>query len=191
VEDAELVERLRAGDEVAFAHVVREHQPALLRLAEVTVGSRAVAEEVCQDTWLAVVRGVDRFEGRASLKTWLFRIMLNRARSSAGREQRAGRPDGDIERFDASGAWATPPEAWSDRVDEQVVAHDLAQRVRHLLVQLPDQQRQVVVLRDVDGLPPGDVASLLGVTDGHQRVLLHRGRAKLRALLTAEMGAER
>jgi RNA polymerase sigma-70 factor (ECF subfamily) len=190
-DDVGLVERLRAGDEAAFVTLVRRYQAPLLRVAEATVGSRAVAEEVCQDTWLAVLRGVDRFEGRSSFKTWLFRILLNRARTSAGREQRAGRPDDEVERFDASGAWITPPVPWSEQVDERLVAEDLARRVHELLPSLPDQQRQVVVLRDVEGLEPGDVASLLGVTDGHQRVLLHRGRAKLRSLLSVEMGGER
>jgi RNA polymerase sigma-70 factor (ECF subfamily) len=191
-DDAGLVERLRAGDESAFAELVRRYQPALLRLAEATVGSRAVAEEVCQDTWLGVVRGVERFEGRSSFKTWLFRILLNRARTSASKEQRAGRPDDEVvERFDASGAWASPPVPWADRVDERMVAERLAHRVHELLPELPDQQRQVVILRDVEGLAPGDVTSMLGVTDGHQRVLLHRGRAKLRALLSVEMGGER
>src|SRR6476620_9252208 len=110
LDEGALVAGLRAGDEAAFVTLVRQYQPALLRLAEATVGSRAVAQEVTQDTWLAVMRGVDRFEGRSSLKTWLFRILLNRARTAATREQRAGRPD-DIsdERFDRSGAWAAPP----------------------------------------------------------------------------------
>lgn len=190
-DDARLVERLRAGDESAFAELVRRYQPQLQRLAEATVGSRAVAEEVCQETWLGVVRGVERFEGRSSFKTWLFRILLNRARTSASKEHRAGRPDDEVvERFDASGAWASPPVPWSDRVDERIVAEGLAHRVHELLPRLPDQQRQVVILRDVEGLGPGEVASMLGVTDGHQRVLLHRGRARLRALLSVEMGAD-
>ena len=189
VKDSELVTRLQAGDESAFVELVTLYQPRLLRFAQTTVGSRAVAEEVTQDTWLAVVRGVERFEGRSSFQTWLFRIMLNRARSAIGREQRAGRPDDTVEeRFDASGAWASPPVPWSDRVDDQMVAEDLAARVHDLLPQLPEQQRQVVILRDVDGMSAGDVATLLGISDGNQRVLLHRGRAKLRALLTTELG---
>jgi len=189
-DDVGLVERLRAGDESAFVVLVRRYQPRLLRLAEATVGSRAVAEEVCQDTWLAVVRGVERFEGRSSFRTWLFRILVNRARSTAGREQRAGRPDGDaVERFDATGAWVDPPVAWSDRVDDGLVATELATRVRELLPTLPEQQRQVLVLRDIEGLSGADVAELLHISDGNQRVLLHRGRAKLRACLTAEMGS--
>jgi RNA polymerase sigma-70 factor, ECF subfamily len=112
-----------------------------LRPAEATVGSRAVAEDACRETWLAVVRGVDRFEGRSSFKTWLFRILLNRARASAGREQRAGRADDDVgERFDENGAWAEPPVPWSDRVDERLVAEHPAGRVHELMPALPDQQ---------------------------------------------------
>jgi RNA polymerase sigma-70 factor (ECF subfamily) len=190
-DDAELVERLRSGDETAFVALVRRHQPGLLRLAEATVHSRAVAEEVCQDTWLAVVRGLARFEGRSSFRTWLFHILLNRARSTADREQRAGRPEEDVgERFDASGAWAPAPLPWSDQADDRLVAERLAPRVHELLSTLPEQQRQVVTLRDVDGLAAGDVASLLGITSGNQRVLLHRGRARLRASLAIEMGSD-
>lgn len=188
--DGALVDRLREGDEHAFAELVRRYHAPLLRLAEATLGSRAVAEEAVQETWLAVVRGVDRFEGRSSFKTWLYRILLNRARSAGGREQRAGARHEDleaIERFDAGGAWAAPPEPWSDRVDERLVAEQLAGRVRDLLDALPDASRQVVLLRDVEGLPAADVAQLMGVTAGNQRVLLHRGRARLRQLLTAEI----
>jgi RNA polymerase sigma-70 factor (ECF subfamily) len=191
-DDLALVERLRAGDESAFAELVRRHQPRLLRLAEATVRSRSLAEEACQDTWLAVVRGVDRFEGRSSFKTWLFRILLNRARTNAAREQRAGRPaDDDLERFDANGAWAEPPTPWADRVDDRLVAEQLSHRVHQMLPTLPEQQRQVVVLRDVEGLDAVEVSSLLDISDGNQRVLLHRGRAKLRQLLTTEMGDDR
>jgi RNA polymerase sigma-70 factor (ECF subfamily) len=189
-DDAALVAGLQAGDEHAFATLVRRYQPALLRLAHATVGSSAVAQEVTQDTWMAVVRGVDRFEGRSSFKTWLFRIQLNRARTAASREQRAGRPQAiDDERFDASGAWAVPPEPWADRAEDKLVAEQLARRVQALLDDLPDAQRQVVVLRDVEGLPPSEVAEMLGVSDGNQRVLLHRGRARLRQLLAAEVAS--
>lgn len=188
-EDEALVVALRGGDEAAFVELVRRYQPRMLRLAESTVHSSAVAQEVTQDTWIAVMRGVDRFEGRSSFKTWLFRILLNRARSAAQREQRAGQPDDTLEdRFDASGAWAAPPEPWSERADDRLVASHLAGRVHALLPELPDAQRQVVVLRDVEGLAPSDVSELLGVTDGNQRVLLHRGRARLRDLLEKEAG---
>jgi RNA polymerase sigma-70 factor (ECF subfamily) len=189
-DDAELLERLRAGDEVAFAGLVRRYQPSLLRLATTFVDSRAVAEEVVQDTWLGVVRGVERFEGRSSFRTWLFRILVNRARTAGGRELRAGRParDEDVtERFDASGAWETPPVAWADRAEDQLVARNLAARVHELLPELPDGQREVLLLHDVEGLPTHEVAMLLGITEGNGRVLLHRGRARVRARLEAEI----
>jgi RNA polymerase sigma-70 factor (ECF subfamily) len=188
-DDGVLVEKLRGGDEAAFRELVQRYQPRLVRLAESTVGSRAVAEEVTQDTWLAVVKGVERFEGRSSFKTWLFHILLNRARSAVGKEVRAGRPDDTVgERFDANGAWAEPPTPWSDQVDERLVAERLAVRVHALLPELPESQRQVVVLRDVEGLSASEVASMLSLSDGNQRVLLHRGRARLRALLASEVG---
>jgi RNA polymerase sigma-70 factor (ECF subfamily) len=187
-DDAGLVDRLRAGDEAAFGDLVRRYQPQLLRLAEATVGSRAVAQEVTQDTWLAVVRGVDRFEGRSSLKTWLFHILLNRARTAATKEVRAGRPDEAVgERFDAKGAWADPPEPWAERVEDRLVAAQLAERVKELLPALPAVQRQVVLLRDVEGVAADDVCRLLEISDGNQRVLLHRGRARLRVLLAQEV----
>ena len=165
------------------------YQSRLLRLAGTVVTNRSVAEEVVQDTWLAVVRGVDRFEGRSSFKTWLFHILLNRARTTAGREHRtASLPDGDVDdRFDGSGAWVTPPVPWSDQVEDRLVADRLARRVREILPSLPDGQRQVLVLRDIEGVAPGDVCELLGVTDGNQRVLLHRARARIREQLEAEM----
>jgi RNA polymerase sigma-70 factor (ECF subfamily) len=189
-DEAELVERLRAGDEEAFATLVRLYQARLLRLAESIVNSRAVAEEVVQDTWIAVIRGVDRFEGRSSFKTWLFHLLVNRARTTAGREHRtASLPEGDLDdRFDGSGAWSTPPAPWADQVDDRLVADRLARRVQEILPSLPATQRQVVVLRDVEGLDPTDVSRLLGLTDGNQRVLLHRGRAKIRQYLAQEMG---
>ena len=189
VSEAELVERLRAGDEGAFAAVVRAHHAALIRLARTVVGSSAVAEEVVQDTWLAVIRGVERFEGRSALRTWLFKILMNRARSTATRERRTEAalvPDED--RFDAAGAWASPPVPWSERVEERLVAAHAAAIVRDLLDTLPEAQRQVVVLRDVEGLAPSEVTELLGISDGNQRVLLHRGRARLRAGLEAKLG---
>ena len=126
-DDEALVDRLRSGDESAFVDLVRRYQPRLLRVAEATVGRGSVAQEVTQDTWLAVFRGIDRFEGRSSFKSWLFSILLNRARSAARREDRAGRPDSTIgeERFDANGAWAQPPEPWADRAVDRLVAAQL------------------------------------------------------------------
>ena len=190
-DERELVARLQAGDEDAFRTLVMMYQARLLRLAQTVVSSRSVAEEVVQDTWLAVVRGVERFEGRSSFKTWLYRILLNRARSTAGREPRAASlSDVDVEeRFDHAGAWSPPPVPWADEVDERIVADRLARRVRELLPGLPDTQRQVVVLRDIEGVTPAEVTEMLGVTDGHQRVLLHRARARIRQELATEMSA--
>lgn len=192
VGDAELVDRLRAGDAAAFVQLVDRYHAPLLRLAELYVPNRSVAEEVVQETWLAVLRGVDRFEGRSSLKTWLFRILLNRARSAGVKEQRAGRPARgddvvDPSRFGADGAWSEPPAPWVDEADERLDAAVLAEHVRTHLDDLPTRQREVVVLRDVEGVSSEDVCALLGITEGNQRVLLHRGRARLRAAIEREV----
>lgn len=189
MDDEELVAKLRSGDEAAFAMLVRAHHGALVRLATTIVGSRAVADEVVQDTWLAVVRGVDRFEGRSSLRTWLFRILVNRARTTAGKERRAESvADIDSDRFDATGVWAAPPVPWADQVDDRLVAQQLAPLARTAIDTLPDAQRQVLLLRDVEGLAAADVAELLGLSDGNQRVLLHRARARVRSELEAKLG---
>ena len=189
MKEADLVDRLRAGDEAAFATVVRAHHASLCRLARTFVGSGAIAEEVVQDTWLAVVRGVDRFEGRSSLRTWLFQILVYRARRTATRERRTDSGlDPDADRFDGTGAWSTPPVPWSEQVDDRLAAERLAALARDLLETLPASQRQVVTLRDVEGLGAGEVADLLGLSDGNQRVLLHRGRARLRAEIEARAG---
>ena len=192
MDDHELVERLRAGDEGAFVSLVRQHQPGLLRLAESMVGSRAVAEEVVQDTWLAVCKGADAFEGRSSLKTWIYTILVNRARSTATREHRSEPVDGDEYDgcFDSSGAWATPPVPWSEKVDDEIVARQLAKLVSQVLPDLPDAQQQVLLLRDVEGLPAAEVATLLSISDGNQRVLLHRARCRIRQHLENAMGGE-
>jgi RNA polymerase sigma-70 factor (ECF subfamily) len=189
-DEGDLVVRLREGDEAAFASLVAMYQTRLLRLAGTVVGSRSVAEEVVQDTWLAVVRGVDRFEGRSSFQTWLFHILLNRARSTAGREHRSTLlPEGDLDdRFDGRGHWATPVVPWSDQVDDRLVAERLVDRVKELLPALPDGQREVIVLRDIEGLPAAEVSELLGLTDGNQRVLLHRARIRIREQIATEMG---
>jgi RNA polymerase sigma-70 factor (ECF subfamily) len=192
VEDAELVNRLRAGDEDAFRYVVERYHPSLLRLAQTMVPSRAVAEEVVQDTWLGLVRGINAFEGRSSLRTWLFHVLVNRAKSTGVRERRpavgitAG-PAVDRSRFAADGSWADPPVPWPDEVDDRLVASQLAHRIRPRIDELPDMQRQVVILRDVEGLDASEVCELLGLSDGNQRVLLHRGRSRLRGMLESEM----
>jgi RNA polymerase sigma-70 factor (ECF subfamily) len=192
--ETELLDRLRAGDEAAFATVVERYHAPLLRFAMTMVPTRAVAEEVVQDTWLGVVRGIDRFEGRSSLQTWLFRILANRARTAGGRERRSVPVDLQEEtavpsqRFNAAGHWTDPPAPWTDAVEDRLLASATAGRVRDLIDALPEAQRQVVVLRDVEGLTASDACEILGLTDANQRVLLHRGRSRVRSMLEQEAG---
>lgn len=193
MEDAELVARLRAGDEDAFRVLVARYHPSLLRLAQTMVPSRAVAEEVVQDTWLGLVRGIGGFEGRSSLRTWLFHVLVNRARSTGAHERRptagtAAGPAVDPRRFSPRGSWADPPVPWPDDVDDRLVAGQLAERIRAQIADLPDMQGRVVTLRDVEGLGAAEVCELLGISDGNQRVLLHRGRSRLRGMMEDEMG---
>jgi RNA polymerase sigma-70 factor, ECF subfamily len=189
-DDGELVARLQAGDEDAFATLVRLYQPRLLRVARGLVESAAVAEEVVQDTWLAVVCGVGRFEERSSLKTWLFRILVNRARSTGSREHRSAPVGDDVEEvFDRVGTWAVPPTPWPELADDRMVAAGLARKVHAALPELPRGLREVVVLRDVEGLTSAEVATALGISDGHQRVMLHRARTRLRRRLAADVEA--
>jgi len=190
--DASLLERLRAGDESAFLALVTRYHSSMVRVARGFVPNEAVAEEVVQDTWIGVVRGVYRFEGRSSFKTWLFRILVNRARTAGVREHRHDTfdPTGPAlspERFDASGAWAEPVAPWESDADDRLVAASWGPTLRAALDDLPERQRDVVVLRDVEGLTSEDVCGVLGISEGNQRVLLHRGRSRLRAALESEL----
>jgi RNA polymerase sigma-70 factor, ECF subfamily len=192
--DGELLTRLRSGDERAFVSLVRRYQEPMLRLATSFVPSQAVAEEVVQDTWLALLRGLDGFEGRSSLKTWLFSILVNQARSTGTREHRTipvadPEPAVDPARFDASGGWADPPEHWIEAAEGRLAAGKLADRVRVLIDELPARQREVVILRDVEEMSSEEVCSVLAISDGNQRVLLHRGRSRLRQLFEDEFRA--
>ena len=193
-QDRELLRQLRAGDERAYVALVTRHHSAMLHLARSFVPSEAVAEEVVQDTWVAVLRGVERFEGRSSLKTWLLRILVNRARSTGVHEQRsvavadAGAAV-DASRFDAGGAWMSPPQHWIEDTDERLLAEGLAEDIRRGLEQLPGRQRDVVMLRDVDGLSGEEVCDALDISEANQRVLLHRGRSHLRQALELQLGA--
>jgi len=194
--DGELLLRLRSGDERAFVSLVERYQEQMLRLAISFVPSRAVAEEVVQDTWLALLRGLDAFEGRSSLKTWLFSILVNQARTTGTREHRSvpvadPEPSVDPARFDTSGSWADPPEHWIEAVEGRVEAGKLADRIRELMDELPARQREVVILRDVEEMSSEEVCSVLAISDGNQRVLLHRGRSRLRQLFEGEFGGVR
>jgi RNA polymerase sigma-70 factor (ECF subfamily) len=191
--DAELLARLRAGDEQAFVGLVRRHHAAMLSLAAGYVPSMAVAEEVVQDTWLGVLRGIGGFEGRSSVRTWLFRILVNRARTAGVRERRSvaigdAGPAVDRSRFGATGHWAVPPERWVEDADDRLDAAKLAGRLRSAISELPDRQREVVMLRDVEGLSSEEVCGVLEISEGNQRVLLHRGRSRLRQVLETELG---
>jgi RNA polymerase sigma-70 factor, ECF subfamily len=189
--DGELVLRLRSGDERAFIGLVERYNEPMLRLAGSFVPSRAIAEEVVQDTWLAVLRGLGGFEGRSSLKTWLFAILVNQARKTGTREHRSipvadPEPVVDPSRFDASGGWADPPEHWIEVAQGRMEAGKLACRIRVLIDELPARQREVVLLRDVEGMSSEEVCAVLALSDVNQRVLLHRGRSRLRQLFEDE-----
>lgn len=187
--DLELLERLHAGDERAFAELVDRYHSRLVRFAGTFVSNRQSAEDVAQDTWVAVIRGVERFEGRSSLQTWLYRICANRARTRGGTDHRTV-PVGGAEatvspdRFGAGGAWADPPEPWSD-IDDRLSAEVLAPIALAAIGELPDLQQQVVTLRDVEGLTSRETCEVLSITEANQRVLLHRARARLRASIEA------
>ena len=194
--DGELLIRMRSGDERAFVSLVQRYQQQMLRLAVGFVPSRAVAEEVVQDTWLAVLRGLDAFEGRPSLRTWLFRILVNQARTTGTKEHRSvpipdPEPAVDPARFDASGGWADPPEHWIVAAEGRLEAGKLPDRLRALMDELPARQREVVLLRDVEELTSDEVCSVLSISDGNQRVLLHRGRNRPRQLFEDEFRGAR
>lgn len=206
--DTMIVEALRTGDEDAFASVVSRYSPMMLRLAGAHVPNRAVAEEVVQDTWLAVLQGIDRFEQRSSLRTWLFRILLNTARTRGVRERRAvpsaglsddpgpraAEPSVDQSRFlpaddpHSPGHWAQPPLPWPRTPEDETLSGELREQISDAVDQLPDRQRAVLVLRDVYGWGSVDVCEALDVSPVNQRVLLHRARAYVRATLEAYLG---
>lgn len=190
--DEELVARVRAGEQRAFVELVARHQTSLLRIARTHVSSAAVAEEVTQETWLAVLRGLDGFAHRSSFRTWLLRILVNRARSIGVSEHRSvpigdAGPAVDASRFDSAGAWMSPPQHWVEDSDERLTADALAAPIRAALEQLPPRQREIVLLRDVDGLTGQEVCEALEISDANQRVLLHRARSRLREAIEAEL----
>ncbi len=171
--------------------LVARYQQPMFRLACSMVPSQQVAEEAVQDTWLGVVRGIERFEGRSSFKTWLFRILVNRVRSAGSREP----TDPSIEtiqavdpaRFDSQGQWADPVEHWTEASDDRLDAATWVPILKSALDKLPARQSQIVLLRDVEGLSNDEACAVLGISVGNQRILLHRGRARLREILDAEI----
>jgi RNA polymerase sigma-70 factor (ECF subfamily) len=169
--------------------LVARYQQPTMRLAESMIFNGAVAEEVVQDTWIGVVRGIDHSEGPSSFKTWLFRILVNRVRSAAVEEPSAIPIDRlhavDPVRFDPDGHWADPLDAWADDDDNRLDAASRLRALNSALDALPRRQRQLVRLRDVEGLTHDEVCAVLGISVGNQCILLHRGRIRLREILEA------
>jgi RNA polymerase sigma-70 factor (ECF subfamily) len=189
--DAEVVAALRARDEAAFVALVRTHHSLLHRTAMTYVSSRAVAEEVVQETWVAVLAGLERFEGRSSLRTWIFHIAANIARTRGAREARC-RPFSSMagaERGAAAirpGHWASAPDA-SATPEARLLSRETQGEIRAAIDALPPTQRLVVLLRDVEGWSANDACDALGLTPGNQRVLLHRARAQVCAALEGRL----
>lgn len=201
VDDGRTVDALRSGDESTFAQLVHEHGVALVRVARIYVSSAAVAEEVVQETWIAVLKGIDRFEGRSSLKTWIFRILTNIAKTRAQREGRTlpfsalerpgvvGEAAVDADRFHDSehprwpGHWASHPQSWDRLPEERLLGDETTAVIQRAIEQLPSTQRAVISLRDIDGWSAEEVCNALEVSETNQRVLLHRARSKVRLAL--------
>ena len=189
------LEALRAGDAAAFERLVERYSDALLRLAFSYVRDRSVAEEVVQETWLQVIRSLDRFEGRSSLKTWIFGILVNVARHHQRRESRSlpfaslfRREDDDAveldeSRFGRDGAWVQPPASWAGIPEEHLLGAETRERIEAALAELPPKLRQIAVLRDVGGWTSEEVCRLLNITPANQRVRLHRARTAIRERL--------
>lgn len=200
-DEAATVAALRQGDERVFVALVETYGPAMLRVARMYVSTRAVAEEVVQDAWLGVFSGIDRFEGRSSLKTWLFRILTNTAKTRGERESRTipfssvggvdedGGPSVDPDRFlrseGAIGHWASPPRRFSSLPEERLVGAETIGVVAAAIAELPETQRTVITLRDVEGWTSEEVRNILDLSETNQRVILHRARAKVRRELEA------
>ena len=195
-DETRLLDGLRARDETAFVELMRRYGASMLRVAQLYVRSRAVAEEVVQETWLAVLNGIDRFEGRSTLKTWLFRILTNTAKTRAVREGRtvpfsalADADEGtvDPDRFLGPdtrfpGHWAAPPERW-EGPEDRLLAAEVLDLVAAEIEKLPQAQALVITMRDIEGFDSDEVRNALEISETNQRVLLHRARAKVRRAL--------
>ncbi|HEY7628011.1 MAG TPA: sigma-70 family RNA polymerase sigma factor [Ilumatobacteraceae bacterium] len=205
VDDQRVIEGLRGGDERVFSELVDRYHSSLTRVAMRYVPSRAIAEEVVQETWIAVIEGIDRFEGRSTLKTWLYRILIYRARARGERERRTvpfsalegdddSTPSVPTERFRGSdalwaGHWATPPKRWDGDTEARLLAGETQTVLSEAIAALPEAQREVVTLRDIAQFTAAEVCDLLGLTEANQRVLLHRGRSRVRMALEQYLDA--
>ena len=200
-DDRQLVAALRQGDEEAFGRLVDRYHPSLIRIATLFVRDYTVAEEVAQETWIGVFRGIERFEERSTFRTWLFGILANQARRRGERERRViaftamtlppgtdGEPAVPAARFlppgDVwAGHWASPPPAWQSAPEETLLSREALDEITRAIATLPPNQRTVITLRDVEGWDAADVCNALGLSQTHQRVLLHRARSRVRAAL--------
>jgi RNA polymerase sigma-70 factor (ECF subfamily) len=194
--DSELA-ALRAGDEAAFQALIQRYHAPMFRLAMTYVGDRGVAEDIVQEAWLTCLRSLDRFEGRSSLKTWLFGILVNVARSRRRKESRilpfaslwrrddsdSRRPTVDQARFGSDGMWRDGPGSWDNVPESKVLGDETVQLVRSAIDALPQKQREVILLRDVAGFDAAEVSGLLRISAANERVRLHRARAAVRQKL--------
>jgi RNA polymerase sigma-70 factor (ECF subfamily) len=197
-DDAGLVKALRQGDEAAYRALVDRHSATLLRLASMYVSNREVAADVVQETWIGVLQGINRFEERSSLKTWICRILVNKAKTAAQREGRtitfSDLGDDELvpavgpERFHDQGPnrdkWSIAPQAW-DRPEERLLSKEARAVVERAIAALPANQRLTITMRDIEDLSSADTCSALGISEGNQRLLLHRARSRVRAALEA------
>jgi RNA polymerase sigma-70 factor (ECF subfamily) len=209
VEELELVAALRRRDESAFSRLVTAHHSSLIRVARMYVGnSEAVAEEVVQETWLGVLKGLDRFEARCSVKTWIFQILVNRAKTRGEREGRMipfsvlfdpesdpGEPAVDPSQFNENdpewpGGWVTQPRDWGKTPEQSLLSREFRALVQAAIDTLPPNQKEVITLRDVQGWTSEEVCNILGVSETNQRVLLHRARSKVRHALDQYFAAK-
>ncbi len=191
-DDQVLLERLRSGDEDAFRELVERHDGALRRVARTFVHTPSAADEVVQETWLGVIRGLGEFEGRSSLRTWIFRILVNRARTRGARDARSvpfsalevdDAPAVEPAAFDADGRWTSAPPRLECDPETSLLRSELRQHLLDAIDALAPAQRAVITLRDLVGVPAEEVCELLELSDGNQRVLLHRARSRVRAAL--------
>jgi RNA polymerase sigma-70 factor (ECF subfamily) len=191
--DEDLLARLAIGDESAFTDLIERYHGRLLRLAGSFVPRREIAEDVVQETWIAVLNGIGGLERRSAFRSWLFQICANKAKSAAAREQRIVPVDpadleSDSDDFATDGSWAAPPRRWADQLSGQTEHSPLIEQVHQAIDSLPAGQRQVVTLRDVEGLSASEVSALLSITDVNQRVLLHRARTQVRRTIARSVG---
>jgi RNA polymerase sigma-70 factor (ECF subfamily) len=200
-DDLYLIEQLRNGNEDAFVALIDRYAPAMLRLAMVYVRVWAVAEEVVQETWLGILEGLGRFEGRSSLKTWMFRILTNCAKTRAQREGRSipfsSLEDSDTDHAEQAvdpdrflpvdhrwpGHWVSFPSNWEEMLEDRILSQETSDCINRAIEALPPNQREIITLRDIEGWKAEETCSFLGISEVNQRVLLHRARSKVRGVL--------